>query len=102
MLCHALVADGQKEEARRVLDEVLALAGKSYVKPYFVAQAYAALGEIELAFECFEKAVEGRDDWMIWFGTDIKLDALRQDPRYYEILRKTNNPIIDRQFPDRA
>jgi serine/threonine-protein kinase len=102
MLCHALVADGQKEEARRVLDEVLALAGKSYVKPYFVAQAYAALGEIELAFEWFEKAVEGRDDWMIWFGTDIKLDALRQDPRYYEILRKTNNPIIDRQFPDRA
>ena len=35
---------------------------------------------------------------MIWFGTDIKLDPLRNDKRYFEILRKTNNPIIKKQI----
>ncbi len=98
MLCHALVADGRQAEARQVLNEVLALAETAYVKPYFVAMACAALGENDLAFEWFEKAVEERDDWLIWFGTDIKLDELRKDPRYLEILRKTNNPIIKKQI----
>ena len=98
MLCHALVADGRREEARRVLNEVVALAEETYVKPYFVAMSYAALGETDAAFEWFEKAVEGRDDWMIWFGTDIKLDELRKDKRYFEILRQTNNPIIKKQI----
>jgi tetratricopeptide (TPR) repeat protein len=102
MLCHALVADGRTEAARKVLDEVLSLAASAYVKPYFVAMACVALGEIELAFEWFERAIEGRDDWMIWFGTDVKLDALRADARYFEILRKTNNPIIKKQFPQAA
>ena len=98
MLCHALVADGQHEEARKVLREVLALAETTYVKPYFVAMMCVALGEIEMAFEWFEKAVGQRDDWMIWFGTDIKLDPLRRDRRYFEILRKNNNPIIKKQI----
>jgi len=98
MLCHALVADGQAAEARRVLNEVLSLAETAYVKPYFVAMACAALSENDLAFEWFEKAIEQRDDWMIWFGTDVKLDGLRKDPRYFEILRKTDNPIIRKQI----
>jgi TolB-like protein/Tfp pilus assembly protein PilF/tRNA A-37 threonylcarbamoyl transferase component Bud32 len=93
MLCFALVADGQRDAARRVLEEVLTLARSGYVKPYFVAMSYAALGENDLAFEWFEKSIIERDDWMIWFGTDIKLDNLRQDPRYRKILKKTNNPI---------
>jgi adenylate cyclase len=98
MLCFALVADERREEAQRVLDSIAASAKTQYVKPYFVAMAYTALGEIDSAFEWFEKSIEERDDWMIWFGTDIKLDALRKDARYFEILRKTNNPIITRQL----
>ena len=34
---------------------------------------------------------------MIWFGTDPKLDALRKDKRYLDLLEKTNNPIFARQ-----
>jgi hypothetical protein len=98
MLCHALVVDGLREEARRDLNEVLALAAETYVKPYFVAMVCAAFGENDLAFEWFEKAVHGRNDWMVWFGTDIKLDALRKERRYFEILRQTNNPIIKKQI----
>ena len=59
--------------------------------------AYAAIGENDNAFEWFEKAVEDRNEWMIWFGTDPKLDELRKDSRYFELLQKTNNPIIASQ-----
>lgn len=98
MLCFALAADGRREEAQKVLDSILDAAKTQYVKPYFIAMSYTALGEIDAAFEWFEKSIEERDEWMIWFGTDIKLDALRNDARYLEILRKTNNPIITRQL----
>ena len=94
MLGFALVAAGRREEADRVLECVLDLTRRQYVKPYFVAMTFAALGKVDEAFEWFEKSIEERDEWMIWFGTDIKLDALRKDKRYFEILRKTNNPII--------
>ncbi|MDQ4123839.1 MAG: protein kinase [Acidobacteriota bacterium] len=99
ILCFALVRGGQRDEARKVLDEILQLADTQNAKPYFVAMAFAALGENDRAFEWFEKAIEARDDWMIWFGTDTRLDALRKDQRYFRILRKTNNPIIEHQSP---
>ena len=58
MLCFALVADGQTDKAREVLKEVLEFAENNYVKPYFMAMCYAALGELDAAFELFEKALE--------------------------------------------
>lgn len=97
MLCFALVANGQTEEAQKVLNEFKEFAESNYVKPYFLAMSYAALGELDAALGWFEKAIEGRDEWMIWFGTDPKLDALRKDKRYSEILERTNNPIFAKQ-----
>ena len=94
ILCFALVADGRREEAEKVLQEILSPEKKGYVKPYFAAMGYAALGEIDKAFEWFGKAVEERNEWMIWFGTDPKLEFLRKDARYLKLLKETNNPII--------
>ncbi|MCU1289221.1 MAG: Serine/threonine protein kinase [Acidobacteria bacterium] len=98
LLCFALVADGQRDEARKVLEEILEISRRQHVKPYFIAMAYVAVGESDAAFEWFEKAIEERNEWMIWFGIDPKLDALRNDPRYTEILKRTKNPIINRQI----
>jgi TolB-like protein/Tfp pilus assembly protein PilF len=97
MLCFALAADNQIGEARKVLDEIKSLSKEKHVKPYFLGMAYAAVGEINRAFEWFNKSLEARDEWMIWFGVDAKLDKLRKDPRYLQILRQTNNPIAMRQ-----
>jgi TolB-like protein/Tfp pilus assembly protein PilF len=96
MLCFALVAAGETEKAQDVARGIASLAEKQFVKPYFVAMAQAAVGERGRAFEWFEKAVDERDEWMIWFGTDVKLEPLRGDERYFEILRRTNNPIAAR------
>lgn len=98
MLCFALAADNQIEEARKVLDEIISLSREKHVKPYFLGMAYTAIGENDLAFEWFEKSLEARDEWLIWFGVDAKLDNLRRDPRYLKILRQINNPIVTRQI----
>lgn len=97
MLCYALVADNQKEEAWKVLEEMKVLGERVYLKPFYLGMAYAALAENDLAFEWFEKSLASGDEWFIWFGVDPKLDGLRQDSRYLRLLQKTNNPILAQQ-----
>ncbi|HYP29989.1 MAG TPA: protein kinase [Blastocatellia bacterium] len=94
VLCFALVAAGRGGEARQVLDEIKEIAATQYVKPYFVALAHVALGERDTAFELFEVAFRERDPWLIWFGTEPKLDPLHKDPRFIDLYRRMNNPLL--------
>jgi serine/threonine protein kinase/Tfp pilus assembly protein PilF len=95
-LCFALAGDGRTKEAREYLNHLKNLAAKSYIKPYFLAMAHLALGEIDTAFEHFKTAFGEKDMWLIWFGTEPKLDSIHDDPRYLELFRQTNNPILER------
>jgi serine/threonine protein kinase/tetratricopeptide (TPR) repeat protein len=96
-LCFALVAAGRRDDAREVVKEMKEKAGKSYVKPYFMAMAHAALDERDAAFELFERAFAERDHWLLWFCTEPKLDRLRSDPRFIKLLRQIKNPLGARQ-----
>ena len=62
--------------------------------------AHLAIGSVDKAFDYFEAARLERSAWTIWFGTEPKLDPVRNDERYLRLLRATNNPIIDRFGPD--
>ena len=95
-LCFALAAAGEREEAGKHLNQLQNTAAKTYVKPYFLAMAYLALGQTNAAFEQFEIAFAEKDMWLIWFGTEPKLDAIRHDARYLQLFRQTNNPILRR------
>ncbi|HQU82456.1 MAG TPA: protein kinase [Pyrinomonadaceae bacterium] len=97
MLIYALIADGNLEEAVKVLNDIKDLTAKGYVKSYFVAMAHVALGEFDEAVKWFEKSLEERNEWLIWFGVDPKLDRFRKDPRYLQILKQTNNPLFETQ-----
>lgn len=93
MLCHARAAEGNMEAAWKILDKMLAVSERQYVKPYFIAMCYVAVGEIDEAFEWFYRAVDERNEFLFWFGTEPKLDSIRRDPRYQDILERTNNPL---------
>jgi TolB-like protein/Tfp pilus assembly protein PilF len=93
MLAHARAASGDSESAQKILDKMLQTMKKKHVKAYFVAMCYVAVREYDEAFAWFEKAVEERNEWMIWFGTEPKLDPIRKDPRYKKLLAATNNPL---------
>jgi len=48
-----------------------------------------------------KKAVDERNEWLGWFATEPLLDPIRDDSRYLEILRATNNPVaLDHDKPD--
>ncbi|MGH7783470.1 MAG: tetratricopeptide repeat protein, partial [Candidatus Binatia bacterium] len=89
ILCHALAAAGRLGEARQILNELLATP---YMKPYYVAMCYVALGESDNAYAWFEKSVEERVEWLLWFAVEPKLDSIRGDKRYKKILRAVRNP----------
>ncbi|HKS30242.1 MAG TPA: protein kinase [Pyrinomonadaceae bacterium] len=92
-LCYALVAAGREREASEVLNDLKQKDREDYVKPYFLAMAHAALGEREEALKLFEQAFDDRDHWILWFGTEPKLDTLRSDERFKELFRRTKNPL---------
>lgn len=96
MLCFALAAAGQREEAERVRAEMLTTAQTTYVKEYFLTIAHLALGDHDAALTNLEKAAAERDPWLVWFGTEPKLDPLRDDPRFVKVFRSTNNPLAFR------
>ncbi|HEY0428024.1 MAG TPA: protein kinase [Pyrinomonadaceae bacterium] len=96
VLCFALSAAGRVEEARKYLTQIENLASKTYVKPYFLAMSYLAVGDVDAAFEHFRTSFDEKDMWLVWFGTEPKLDSIRTDARFLELFRQTNNPILKR------
>src|SRR5215218_8550426 len=61
--------------------------------------AHAALGDADAAFDYFEQSFAEDDPWMLWFGVEPMLDVLRPDARYYEMLRRLNNPLAEKYAP---
>jgi tetratricopeptide (TPR) repeat protein len=86
MLAFARARQNNREAVETILKKMHRTESEHYMKPYFMAMAYVAAGEYDTAFEWFEKAVEERNEWMIWFGVEPKLDVVRSDPRYRSIL----------------
>lgn len=79
---------GNREEALEALDEIQQLSAKEYVSPYYLVMIHAGLGNIEEAFIWLDKAFEDRVSMMTELKTDPKLDNIRSDPRYSELVAR--------------
>jgi TolB-like protein len=55
---------------------------------YFAATCHAGLGEKEKAFEALKKSYENREVPLILLKVDPRLDPLRSDPRFADLIRK--------------
>ena len=92
-LAHAYAATGGKEEAKKILREWQHQSESSYVSPYMIATVYASLGEKDKAFAYLEKAYQERSSDLPYFlKADLRLDSLRSDPRFQDLLRRMNFP----------
>jgi hypothetical protein len=80
---------GRVGEARKILEELQERARKSHVPGSVYALIYMGFGEIDKAFDWFEKSIEERDS-MIWYVHYSAFDPLRSHPRYHALLRKMN------------
>jgi serine/threonine-protein kinase len=85
-LAHTFAAAGRPEEARRILDELL--AGKKPVLAFDLAIIYAGLGETDQAIRHLEQAYEERFYRLIFLGVNPLFNRLRNDPRFADLLRR--------------
>jgi eukaryotic-like serine/threonine-protein kinase len=87
---HAL--SGSPDEALQLVGQVKSQHEVGVSCPYHLAMAYAALGQNDLAFQWLDMACEVHDMWINFIKVDPKMDSLRRDSRYMELLRRIALP----------
>jgi eukaryotic-like serine/threonine-protein kinase len=92
-LAHAYASVGQRANVEKILRELLQRSKTKYVSPYMIATIYAGLGDKNRAFEFLEKAYQERSPDIPWFlKADLRIDNLRSDPRFQDLLRRVGLP----------
>jgi eukaryotic-like serine/threonine-protein kinase len=87
-LSHVYATMGKRREAQDIIAKLLVFSKQRYFSPYWIAVAYAGLGDNDQAFRYFEKALEDRYFLMIWINSDPRLDNLRSDQRFSDLVRR--------------
>ena len=91
-LGEAYAAAGYRDEAQKILEQLSELSKQRYVTPYVVGRICAALGNKEEALRWLETASRERAAWIASLKTDPRLDDLRPEPRFQDLLRRMNFP----------
>ncbi|HLJ88757.1 MAG TPA: winged helix-turn-helix domain-containing protein [Candidatus Angelobacter sp.] len=85
-LSRSLALAGDQVGARRQLKEAKA-AGRSTLAHYHFAVAHAALGDKDAAFRTLLESSSAHEMWVSFVQVDSKIDSLRNDRRYQELVR---------------
>jgi len=91
-LGHVYALQGKRQEVRRLLDQLDEESKRSYVSPYHAAVLHAGLGEKDKAFEDLDQAARERSTMLVYLKRDPRLEPLRSDPRFEELLRRVHFP----------
>jgi tetratricopeptide (TPR) repeat protein len=95
-LAHALAVSGRKADADEALRSLLAMSHTRYVNPFEVGLIYIGLGHSDEAFQWLNRAYEERSDLFVYLRVDPRLDPVRSDPRFQEMVRRMNFPETDK------
>ena len=88
-LGHAYALSGNRTEAQKVIDHLKGLSAHSYIAPFDFAVIYAGLGEKDQAIAWLNRAYAERSYYVpVYLTTDARLDSLRSDPRFGDLLRR--------------
>ena len=91
-LAHAYAISGRTKEARDILGKLLEMSERTYIPAYDIAVVHLGLGEKDHALEWLNKAFSERSGFLVYIKCDRRFDALRGDPRWEELLRRTGLP----------
>jgi TolB-like protein/Tfp pilus assembly protein PilF len=87
-LARAQALAGARREARRLLREIERSGTRTSVAWFHTATAYLALEDVDKAFGLLYKACKECDVWVVFMKVDPRLDPLRRDPRYPDLLAR--------------
>jgi eukaryotic-like serine/threonine-protein kinase len=96
-LAHALARFGRTKETHDVLAKLMEQRKTSYVSAYDIATIHVALGDRDSAFKWLDEAYAEHASFLIHINWDPRLDGLRSDPRFGDLLRRIGLPSTSAQ-----
>jgi tetratricopeptide (TPR) repeat protein len=96
---YVLAQSGNRAEAEKVLDQMVARSKTSYVAGVHVAQVYVGLGKRDEALTWLEKAYAERAFPLIFLRVDPTWDVIRDDPRFVDLVRRVGIPPLGATLP---
>jgi tetratricopeptide (TPR) repeat protein len=84
----AYAKQGKRVEAERQILLLREIGKTRYVRPYYLAMIYAALGDNDNAFGELEHSFAERDCYLGRITVDPFMDPLREDPRSKDLLKR--------------
>ena len=88
-LAHAYATIGKRAQAEKILGDLEQKAKRAYVSPYTIATIYASLGERDKAFDLLERAYNEKSLDISWhLKADLRIDNLRSDPRFHDLMHR--------------
>ena len=74
--------------ATTILEQLKEMRKKRYVSAYGIASIHACLRDVDEALEWLEIAYAEHDQTLVWLKVHPRLDPIRNDPRYHDLLRR--------------
>jgi tetratricopeptide (TPR) repeat protein len=87
-LGHLEAAAGNTAEARRILAELTAARATRVVSAWGIGALHASLGDVDEAFRWLELAIAEKASGLILLRVHPRLDAIRQDARYWPMVER--------------
>jgi adenylate cyclase len=92
-LGHAYGLSGKKAEALKIIEHLKELSASNYIAPYNVAAIHTGLGDKDQAFAWLDRAYGERSSMLaLYLTNDPRMDSLRSDPRFTELIRRVGLP----------
>jgi len=88
-----LASVGRPEEAKVILNEILERRPEQWVSAYEIAIIYCLVGDADSAFRWLTQAEREHAVGFTFVRVDPRLEALRDDPRFKELVRGTEKTI---------
>jgi Tfp pilus assembly protein PilF len=87
-LAYVYAMRGKTDQARSIIDRLIAAESKMYVHPMYLAIIHGALGETDEAFEWLEKGITDRSEWMIYLQVEHMLRPLQNTEKFTNIVQR--------------
>ncbi len=93
-LAHLEASLGNVAGARRILDDLVLARSTRVVSAWGIAALHASLGDIDEAFLWLDVAVEEGATGLMFLLVHPRLDPIRPDPRYLQLLERVGFDVV--------
>jgi serine/threonine-protein kinase len=91
-LGHLYALSGRRDQALKVIEELKGVSNRKYVSSFNIALIYVGLNDVDQAFQWLEKAYRERSDLLVYLKVDARVDKIRSDARFKDLLKRLDLP----------